>query len=271
MRCFHQATAVDPTARWPGGASPRSLDYAFSALHSALTRRDGAESVERALISALAVRYPANVPDLASAAWNDSYATAMREVYHDRADVAALFAEALVNRTPWRLWDVKTGTSAEGADTLEAIAVLERAMMRPDGSRHPGLLRMYLHLMEMSSRPKRALPAADHLRDLVPDAGHLVHMPTHIDILCGHYAKVVAYNSRAIAADRKFLAREGPVNFYTLYRCHNYHFKTYGAMFLGQFAPALEAADEMIATLAEELLRVEVPPMADWLEGFIPM
>jgi hypothetical protein len=96
-------------------------------------------------------------------------------------------------------------------------------------------------------------------------------MPTHIDVLCGHYANVVESNSRAIAADRKFREREGAANFYTLYRIHNYHFKVYGAMFLGRCAPALEAADEMIAALPEELLKIEVPPMADWLEGFVPM
>ena len=104
-----------------------------------------------------------------------------------------------------------------------------------------------------------------------PDAGHLQHMPTHIDVLCGHYQAVVDSNSRAIVSDRKFLAREGALNFYSLYRCHDYHFKIYGAMFLGQYRPALEAAEEMVSTLPEKLLREEVPPMADWLEGFVPM
>ena len=129
---------------------------------------------------------------------------------------------------------------------------------------------MYVHAMEMSPHPERALRAGDDLRGLVPDAGHLQHMPTHIDVLCGHYGDVVRSNSAAIAADRKFLEREGALNFYSLYRSHNYHFKLYGAMFLGQLQPALEAADEMIATLPEELLRIEVPPMADRLEGFVP-
>jgi tetratricopeptide (TPR) repeat protein len=96
-------------------------------------------------------------------------------------------------------------------------------------------------------------------------------MPTHIDVLCGRYRDVVAWNEIAIEADRKYLAREGALNFYTLYRCHDYHFKIYGALFLGQIEPALEAADEMAAALSEELLRIEVPPMADWAEGFVPM
>jgi tetratricopeptide (TPR) repeat protein len=96
-------------------------------------------------------------------------------------------------------------------------------------------------------------------------------MPTHIDVLCGHYERVVSSNHEAIKADRKYLEREGPLNFYSLYRCHNYHFKIYGAMFLGQYKPAIEAADEMNATLPEELLMQTSPPMADWLEGFIAM
>ena len=130
---------------------------------------------------------------------------------------------------------------------------------------------MYIHLMEMSARPEDALPAGDLLRDLVPDAGHLRHMPTHIDVLCGDYRQVVSANTAAITADEKYLARRGAMNFYTLYRAHDYHFKIYGAMFAGQSAAALQAASQLAAAIPEELLRVEVPPMADWLEGFVPM
>ncbi len=130
---------------------------------------------------------------------------------------------------------------------------------------------MYIHLPEMSPHPEHAPRASDALRDLVPDSGHLHHMSTHIDLLCGHYDNVVASNSPAIVADRKFLEREGPLNFYSLYRWHNYHFKLYGAMFLGQYKPALDAANDLVATLSEDLLTVESPPMADWLEGFMSM
>jgi tetratricopeptide (TPR) repeat protein len=96
-------------------------------------------------------------------------------------------------------------------------------------------------------------------------------MPTHIDVLCGQYQDVVVSNSRAIVADRKYLAREGPLNFYSTYRVHDYHFKLYGAMFLGQYKPAMEAANELAQTLPEDLLRVESPPMADWVEGYVGM
>jgi tetratricopeptide (TPR) repeat protein len=254
----------------------QTVRLARAATCRALELVSGASPVERALIEALERRYPSDVAGPDCSIWNDGYAGAMREVYRrfpDDLDVACLFAEALMNRTPWQLWDLATGEPAEGADTLEALQVLERALASAEsrGIEHPGLLHMYLHLQEMSPHPERALRVADQLRDLVPDAGHLRHMPSHIDVLCGHYRDVITANEKAIAADRTFLEREGPLNFYSLYRCHDYHFKLYGAMFLGQLAPALEAAEEMIATLPEELLRVETPPMADWLEGFVPM
>jgi len=101
----------------------------------------------------------------------------------------------------------------------------------------------------------------------VPDAGHLQHMPTHVDVLCGEYQNVVLRNHRAIQADNKYLDRSGPMNFYTLYRCHNYHFKIYGAMFLGQRQVALDTADDLAASLPPEV----VEPLADWVEGFYPM
>ncbi|WP_339498811.1 tetratricopeptide repeat protein [Pseudomonas silesiensis] len=249
------------------------------ATQAALAHIDSASPVEQGLIRALEQRYQANqatsLEQLFS--WNDAYAASMRDVYRsfaDDPDVAALFAEALIDRTPWLLWDLRSGQPAAGADTLEAVAVLEQALQRMErhgAAPHPGVLHMYVHTMEMSPHPERALRAADVLRDLVPDAGHLRHMPSHIDVLCGDYRGAMITNSRAIQADSKYLEQEGPLNFYTLYRCHNYHFKLYSAMFLGQYQPALETADQLQATIREELLRVEQPPMADWLEGFVSM
>jgi len=193
-------------------------------------------------------------------------------VYRDHSDdldVAALFAEALMNRTPWALWDLDTGRPAVGADTVEARGVLEDALATPAGRVHPGVLHMYIHLIEMSPHPEDALRAADQLRGLVPDAGHLEHMATHIDVLCGHYQDVIDSNAAAILADRRYLDREGPLNGYSLYRAHNYHFKLYGAMLAGQLEPALQVADEMVATLPIELF--EMDGMADLLESFMPL
>jgi len=252
----------------------RSVAAAYDATQEAMSRLGNVSAFEKALISALPHRYSNRVPGDDMNSWNDDFADAMRKVYAEYSDdpeISTLFAEAIMNRTPWALWDLKTGKPADGADTAEAITVLENALKQDGGMEHPGLLHIYIHLMEMSPHPERALKAGDALRNLVPDAGHLNHMPTHIDVLCGHYERVVSSNETAIIADRKFLEREGPINFYSLYRCHNYHFRIYGAMFLGQYRTAIETADEMISTLPEELLKVDSPPMADWLEGFISM
>jgi tetratricopeptide (TPR) repeat protein len=199
----------------------------------------------------------------------------MRAVFEQNPndlDVRAVFAESIMNETPWKMWDLGNGGPAKDAGTIEAMEVLEQGFKHfPAAWAHPGLLHLYVHLMEMSPFPQRALRAGDHLRDLVPDSGHLIHMPTHIDVLCGHYRDVVVYNQRAVVADRKFLEREGPFNIYSMYRNHNLHFVIYGAMFLGQYTPAIQAAQELIDTTPEELLRVPSPPMADFIEGFIPM
>ncbi len=252
----------------------QSLATAHEATARAAARAGNVTAAERDLIDALQARYPQQEPVADCGVWNEPYAAAMRRVHEAHPgdlDIAGLFAEALMNVTPWQLWDLASGSPAEGAHTAEARAVLEDALADPRSRTHPGVLHMYIHLMEMSPFPELALRAGDSLRGLVPDAGHLRHMPTHIDVLCGHYERVVDSNERGIEADRKYLDREGALNFYSLYRSHNYHFKLYGAMFLGQLQTALDAADEMIATLPRELLEVEVPPMADWLEGFVPM
>ncbi len=262
----------------------QSLDLALASLAAAREAATGVTALEQALIGALAHRFPASAdgttgPDDSHdfAAWNDAYADAMRAVHRahpDDLDVVALFAEAVMNRTPWALWDLITGEPATGAGTVEAVEVLETAFADLDSAganQHPGLLHMYIHLMEMSPHPERALKAGDTLVDLIPDAGHLVHMPTHIDVLCGHYQNVVARNHAAVVADRRYLQQEGPANFYTLYRCHNYHFQAYGAMFLGQYGPAIEAAAEMVETLPAGLLGPDDTPLADWLEAFVPV
>lgn len=296
VRCFEAAAAADPgcaMADWgvayalgPNYNKPweafderelgRSAERAHAAVRRAHAKAAGAAPVERALIDALRARYPrAGAPDAEDRpVWNAAYADSMRAVREsapDDLDVAALYADALMNLTPWRLWDIRTGSPAPGSRTTEARAVLERAVGTEEGARHPGLLHLYIHLMEMSPTPETALPAADRLRGLVPDAGHLQHMPSHLEAVCGDYRRVVSDNTAAITADEKFRATAGAMNFYTLYRCHNYHFKIYGAMFLGRFRDALETAERLEAAVPEQLLRVTSPPMADWLEGFLAM
>ncbi|GAO14018.1 hypothetical protein UVI_02035680 [Ustilaginoidea virens] len=231
---------------------------------------------EKALIDAIRFRYPRKdapeQPDFCI--WNREYADAMSSVaaqFPNDLDVAALYADAMMNLTPWQLWDIKTGEPAKGARTVEIKRVLDKALAQEGGDQHPGLLHLYIHLMEMSQTPEAGMPAADKLRGLVPDSGHLNHMPSHLDILVGDYARAVAANTEAITADEKFLKREGPMNFYTLYRSHDYHFRLYSAMFSGQSKVAFETVDLLEASVSDELLRVEQPPMADWLEAFLAM
>ncbi|KAI1395567.1 TPR domain protein [Hypoxylon fuscum] len=251
------------------------MQRTHSVVERARARAEKASPVEKALVEALKYRYPqGHAGDHNWSIWNQGYADAMGKVYEefsDDLDIATLYVDALMNLTPWQLWDLDTGKPASGARTLEAKTILERAMDREGGSRHPGLLHLYIHLMEMSATPETALDAANTLRDLVPDAGHLNHMPTHIDVLVGDYKSAIESNQKAILADDVFFAREDPLKFYTLYRMHDLHFRIYAAMFAGQSKITLETVERLEKALPEELLRVESPPMADWLEGFLAM
>ena len=293
IRCFEQALEADPNcamAHWGIGyaAGPNynfpwelmdpagkaaALARAYDAAQAALALAGGASPPERALIEALPARYPRREPIEDQRPWNDAFADAMRHAYLAHPgdlDVRNIFVEAIMNRTPWRMWDPRTGQPTLGAGTLEAREVLDSAFRTlPGAMDHPGLLHLHVHLMEMSPHPEVALVTGDRLRELGHDMGHLVHMPTHIDIQCGHYRDAMYWNRTAIIADRKFYDRAGPMNFYSGYRVHNYHFAAYGAMFLGQYAPAIAAADELIETMPEAMLRIPSPPMADFFESYV--
>lgn len=253
----------------------RALALAYDATQAALNLAQGCTPVEQALIAALPARYPQRELHADMQVWNQHFADAMRAAFAgcpDHLDLRTIYVEALLNLTPWKMWDLASGAPAQGAATLEAQQVLESAMAdQPGAMTHPGLLHLYVHLMEMSPFPEKALKAGDVLRTLVPDAGHLVHMPTHIDVLCGHYQNVVHWNRKAVEADLKYYQREGAFNIYTGYRQHNYHFVIYGALFLGQMEPALEAVRGMAVTVPEEMLRIESPPMADYFESYMAM
>jgi tetratricopeptide (TPR) repeat protein len=278
-QAFEEAIAADPgcgAAHWglahaigPNYNKPwefidaterkATLDRAHEAITEAQALKDSLTAVENELVTALADRYPQDPEIEDYGPWNDAFAEAMRKVYAaypDDLDVVCVFAEALMNRTPWQLWDLQTGGPKEGASTLEAQAALERAFDELPGAwDHPGLLHMYIHLMEMGPAPEKALRHGDRLTDLVPDSGHLIHMATHIDVLCGDYHSVVARNHRAAQIDLKYEAAAGAQNFYTVYRIHNVHFEAYGAMFLGQPEVALAASERLMEMLPEEVVR----------------
>jgi tetratricopeptide (TPR) repeat protein len=295
IKCFQKALKHDPQcamAHWgisyasgpnynlpwhrydPVGRQ-MALSASYDAMQGALEHAGKASPVEQAMIKALPARYPQREAIDDMAPWDKAYTKEMRKVfeaYPDDLEVRTVFAEAIMNETPWQMWDLKSGKVAENAGTEECAALLEHALNKiPAAWNHPGLLHLYVHLMEMSPFPQRALRAGDRLRQIVPDSGHLIHMPTHIDVLCGHYNDVLVYNQKALAQDRKFLAYSSDPGVYLIYVIHNFHFAIYGAMFLGQYTHAIGTAEELIATIPEAVLRIQSPPMADFLEGYLTM
>jgi tetratricopeptide (TPR) repeat protein len=295
VKCFKKALENDPEcamAHWgvsyasgpnynlpwhlydPHGKQ-MALEASYDAMQDALRHAEKASPVEQALIRALPARYPQREAIDDMAPWDKAFTSEIRKVfkkYSDDLEVRAVFAESIMNETPWKMWDLASGKPAEDAGTEEAMQVLEGAFDTiPASWDHPGLLHLYVHLMEMSPFPQRALRAGDRLREIMPDSGHLKHMATHLDVLCGFYHDVLVYNQKALVPDRKFLAYSDDPGIYLIYVIHNFHFAIYGAMFLGQYTPAIAAAEELIATVPEAALRIESPPMADFLEAYLTM
>jgi tetratricopeptide (TPR) repeat protein len=269
---FAQAAALDTSCAmaWWGQAisagpsiNNRSMDSAASlaawiAVRNAVRLAPGNSRVEQDLIHALSARYAWPPPNNRTGL-DAAYADSMRPVWHahqDDSDVGALFAEAMMDIRPWDLW-TPTGIAQPG--TEEIIATLEKVIsIVPD---HPGACHFFVHTMEASSDPARALPAADRLRNRIPGAGHLVHMPSHIDIRVGHYADAIRANQKAITADSAWISQKG---FYTMYRAHNFHFLAYAAMFDGQRALAIGAARDMTRLIPLETAR----KFPDFLDSF---
>ncbi|WP_285362893.1 tetratricopeptide repeat protein [Microbacterium sp. LMC-P-041] len=290
-RCFARSAQADPSlaiAHW-GIAYAIGPDYNKSwelfddVDYTKTCRRARAELAiarelsaratpdERALIEALAARYPETDGPADFSALNLAYAEAMQEVrqqYPDDLDVVALCTEAMLCVSPYELWHPVTG-EPDGYASLEVQRLLEDAMDSEQGRRHPGLNHLYLHLLEMSFFPERALNAGDRLRTLVPDAGHMLHMASHIDIACGDYRRGVDTNTDASRADDLYFAREKDVRFYFMYRAHNLYVKVFGAMLLGRSREAEFAARRLIEVLTEDVLRTPSPPMADWTESHV--
>jgi tetratricopeptide (TPR) repeat protein len=162
----------------------------------------------------------------------NAFADAMCKVYEKHptdTNVAALYAEALLNKNPWRLWDLNTGQPTKHA--VVAQRVLEQALAAAPN--HPGLNHFFVHLMEMSPTPEVSLRCCGVLRKCFPSAGHLIHMPSHIYVLLGMYREATEANIAAWEVDEVYVKKEGIFNFYTGYRVHNMHFISYAAMFAG--------------------------------------
>lgn len=249
-----------------------AIEQCYIYSQEALKRAEGATAWERALIQALAKRYPNADPSRDLLGCSKAYANEMREVYatfdQDDFDIITLFADALMNTAPRKLYDASTGLPIASSPVFEVKDLLDRALKMPHVEKHPGPAHMYIHLMEMSATPEAALPAAEMIREIIPDTGHTYHMPAHIDVLVGDYRRAVKYNYKATVADDKFFQQNGGLTFYSYYRLHDYHSLIYAAMLGGKSKAALDATNRMEATITEEILRVETPRLANWMEFF---
>ncbi|MBK9064495.1 MAG: hypothetical protein IPL89_15085 [Acidobacteria bacterium] len=275
-RAFREAARVDPglAMAWWGIAlvngphinntevDEAHAKAAWDALGEARARIAGASPVERALIDALGSRYalpqPADRKPL-----DEAYAKSMADVHRrfpKDADVAALYAEALMDVRPWDQW-THDGKAQPG--TREALDAIAAALaLNP---RHPLALHLKIHALEASPHPERARAAADGLRALVPDSSHLVHMPAHIYARVGRWADAASANERAIAADARYNARTPTLGLYRLYEVHNVHFLVFTAMMEGRRKVAQKQAAAVVAMLPPPM----VQELAFLLEAFL--
>ena len=260
IRCFQKALSYDSGCvmahyfiAYNNAAdynNPDGMDYAvgYEEAQKALNmaKLTSLSDWEVALIEAQVCRFCSPLGSVSLEELHRNYANAMRPVYQkfggDDVDIAAFFAESLMMLAPWQLWTVPPDVKPAIPETEELMLVLERALKTDP--MHPGLCHFYIHVMELSATPEKALPAADKLRSCVPDHGHLLHMPSHIDILVGQYKEAIESNKKAVVADEKYTLKTGQDNeLYKMYRLHNYHYTVWVAMFDGQYATALEYAE----------------------------
>lgn len=229
--------------------------------------------VETQLLSAIRILTccPGVDPALSEETVGRPYADAMRKVYQrypQDPEIVYCFAESLMVLNAWQLYEYPSGQPVS-PDVEETRSVLERALAEHPS--HAGLCHLYVHLSEMSAHPGQALRACETLRTMFPDAGHLLHMSTHIDVLVGNYESCVEFNARAIVADRHVMERSpataGKESFYFGYIVHNYHMLVFGAILGGMEAKAMEAAEEL-NTMVNEDMFIEYENLAAYLESY---
>jgi tetratricopeptide (TPR) repeat protein len=283
VRSFKDAATVDPACamcHWgvalalgPNINAPMSdeaVPEAYAAIQKAQELAPAASPAEQAYIRALATRYVA-APVADRSELDLAYADAMRALskqYPDDFDATTLFAEALMDLTPWQYW---TKDSQPTTYTHEIIKTLESVLARnPD---HPGANHYYIHAVEASDTPERALPSAARLERLAPGAGHLVHMPGHVYWRTGRYLDAARVNETAIAVDEDTIRRgvtgadQGTHSFYALsYYPHNIHFLYAAAQMEGRSQLALTAARKLVSVIPSEAYKA-----APALEDFRPM
>jgi tetratricopeptide (TPR) repeat protein len=247
------ALTVGPNYNLPGMEQPRAR-VAAEALQKAKEQAGHASAVEQGLIGALATRYPTSEPlDPASLEpVTRAYATAMRELaqrFPQDLDVQTLCAEAGMNVHAWKLWSAD-GQAAEGTPEIETR--LESVLQHDPN--HPGANHYYIHVMEASPRPEKALASAGRLHGMMPAAGHLEHMPAHIMQRVGDYEQAAEANRRGIAADRAYFGATSAPDYYAMYLAHNYSFLAFSVAMEGRKAETLAAVQSVASAVPLDLL-----------------
>lgn len=250
MAYWGQALVLGPNINAP--MDPADEPRAYELVRQAVALRTGASEREQAYIDALAQRYSGRAAD--RPARDKAYAAAMAQVVRrlpDDLDAAVLYAEAVMDLRPWGYW-MPDGTPYEG--TREIVALLESVMER--NPKHPGALHLYIHLLEPTKEPERAEAAADALLPLVPGAGHLVHMPSHIYQRVGRYADAVRSNELAVLADEDYITQCRAQGLYPMgYYPHNIHFLWFAATMDGRSSLAVDSARKVASKITDEVLK----------------
>jgi tetratricopeptide (TPR) repeat protein len=259
MAYWGVAEAVGPNYNDP--ADPERYKRAHDAVEKALDLSASASESEQAYIQAMARRFPADSKsDLKKAA--EDYRDAMRQVvseFPDDLDAATLFAEAGMDLHPWGLWHID-GTPEAGTD--EIVSTLESVMKRDPN--HLGAIHYYIHAVEASANPERALAGANKLAALAPAAGHIVHMPAHVYIRTGDYEAAVKTNEQAASVDRAYIKATGAQGIYPMmYYSHNLHFIAMCGAMNGNYAESRRNADLLVENVGPHVK--DMPP----LEGFM--
>jgi tetratricopeptide (TPR) repeat protein len=253
------ANALGPNINLPMDTA--AARPAYEANQHALALASTVTPRERAYIEAQSKRYVA-APVADRAPLDSAYAKAMLSVtgrYPGDDDAATLYAESLMDLRPWHYWT--NAGMPQAPSTIEQVAVLHRVVERSPN--HPGACHFYIHAVEASKDAARALPCARRLETLVPGAGHLVHMPTHIYMRLGMWDQAVEHNEHAVAADERFIQDRHPTGLYPLgYYPHNLDVMQAALVMLGRGADAISAARK-IASIVSYDVALQVPPL-EW-------
>jgi tetratricopeptide (TPR) repeat protein len=237
---------------------------AWDAMYNAVKFSVKVTPKERAYIDALAKRYSGD-PAANRASLDTAWARAIGRVasrYPDDDDAATLYAEALMDLRPWNYWT--NGGRPKAPSTMEQLKVVERVVKR--NPEHPGACHYFIHAIEASNDAYKALPCAQRLGSLMPGAGHLVHMPTHIYIKLGQWDLAAEHNAHALQADEQFISERHPTGVYPMgYYPHNFHMMWYALNMLGRSEAALDAARNIMLKVPYQVMR-QVPPF----EGYAP-